>query len=157
MQIVRLIIYYVKLFILGSTPRSVYGIKYIPGGVAWGTLFPSITLLVVISMCFSWSAKIDQSLTGFYLFTKQHSDTLSFRLSSTDLPALRSFCFTSCTSISSCMCTNNPLQPTLEAYSIPRPCNTSLWACTSNKCAFVRCSSSLEMAITRRALSRKAL
>ena len=68
LQIVRLIIYYVKLFILGSTPRSVYSIKYIPGGVAWGTLFPSITLLVVISMCFSWSAKIDQTLTVFLFY-----------------------------------------------------------------------------------------
>ena len=61
LQIVRLIVYYVKLFILGSTPRSVHSIKYIPGGVAWGTLFPSITLLVVISMS-SFSTKIDQRL-----------------------------------------------------------------------------------------------
>jgi len=52
LQIVRLIIYYVKLFILGSTPRSIYGIKYVPGSVAWGTLFPGVTLLVVISTCF---------------------------------------------------------------------------------------------------------
>lgn len=49
LQIVKLIIYYVKLIILGSTPRSVWGIKYQPGQVAWGTLFPNITLLVVIS------------------------------------------------------------------------------------------------------------
>lgn len=48
LQIVPLVIYYVKLFILGSTPRSVYSIKYVLRSVAWGTLFPSITLLVVI-------------------------------------------------------------------------------------------------------------
>lgn len=48
LQVVRLIIYYVKLFILGSTPRSVYDIKYVLGKVSWGTLFPTITLLVVI-------------------------------------------------------------------------------------------------------------
>jgi len=49
LQIVSLIIYYVKLFILGSTSRSLWSIKFIPGQVAWGTLFPNITLLVVIS------------------------------------------------------------------------------------------------------------
>jgi hypothetical protein len=49
LQIVPLLIYYVKLFILGSTPRAVYGIKYGLRGVAWGTTFPGITLLVVIS------------------------------------------------------------------------------------------------------------
>ena len=49
LQIIALIIYYVKLFILGSTTRSIWTIKFIPGTVAWGTLFPNITLLVVIS------------------------------------------------------------------------------------------------------------
>jgi hypothetical protein len=53
LQIVKLIIYYVKLFILGSTPRSVWSIKYQPGQVAWGTLFPNITLLVVITLGYS--------------------------------------------------------------------------------------------------------
>ena len=49
LQIVTFVIYYVKLFILGSTPRAVWGIKFNPGNVAWGTLFPNMTLLVVIS------------------------------------------------------------------------------------------------------------
>lgn len=48
LRIVPLIIYYVKLYILGSTPRAVYGIKFSMGGVAWGTLFPNMTLLTVI-------------------------------------------------------------------------------------------------------------
>lgn len=48
LQAVPLVIYYVKLFILGSTPRSIYGIKYGARSVAWGTTFPGITLLVVI-------------------------------------------------------------------------------------------------------------
>jgi hypothetical protein len=48
LQIVPLILYYVKLFILGSTPRSVYGIKYGLRAVTWGTLYPTITLLLVI-------------------------------------------------------------------------------------------------------------
>ncbi|KIM46819.1 hypothetical protein M413DRAFT_16459 [Hebeloma cylindrosporum] len=70
LQIVRLIIYYVKLFILGSTPRSVYSIKYIPGGVAWGTLFPSITLLVVITLGYSIISPIINGLAcaAFFLF-----------------------------------------------------------------------------------------
>lgn len=48
LQIVPLIIYYVKLVLLGSTPRAVYGIKYGARNVAWGTAFPGITLIVVI-------------------------------------------------------------------------------------------------------------
>ena len=50
LQLVTLILYYVKLILLGSTPRSIYGLKYGARTVAWGTLFPSITLLVVIGM-----------------------------------------------------------------------------------------------------------
>lgn len=49
LSVVQLVLYYVKLFILGSTPRSVYDIKFGPRTVEWGTLFPSITLLTVIS------------------------------------------------------------------------------------------------------------
>ena len=49
LQAVPLIIYYAKLFILGSTPRSVYSIKYTLRSVAWGTLFPAITLITAIS------------------------------------------------------------------------------------------------------------
>lgn len=49
MNAVPLILYYVKLFILGSSPRSVYKLKYGLRGVSFGTLFPTMTLLVVIS------------------------------------------------------------------------------------------------------------
>ena len=49
LQAVPLVLYYVKLFLLGSTPRSIYAIKYTMRSVSWGTLFPSLTLLVVIS------------------------------------------------------------------------------------------------------------
>ena len=41
LQIVPLILYYVKMFILGSTPRSVFNIKYTMNQVAWGTLVSS--------------------------------------------------------------------------------------------------------------------
>ena len=49
LQAAPLVLYYVKLFILGSTPRSVYNIKYGTRNVSFGTLFPATTLLVVIS------------------------------------------------------------------------------------------------------------
>ncbi|KAF8637889.1 hypothetical protein AX17_002512 [Amanita inopinata Kibby_2008] len=70
LQIVSLVIYYVKLVILGSTPRSVYGIKYGASNVAWGTLFPNITLLVVIAMGYSIISPIINGLAfaTFFLF-----------------------------------------------------------------------------------------
>lgn len=52
LQIVALAVYYVKLYLLGSTPRSIYGIRFQMRSVAWGTLFPQITLLVVICAFF---------------------------------------------------------------------------------------------------------
>ncbi|KZS96318.1 DUF221-domain-containing protein [Sistotremastrum niveocremeum HHB9708] len=70
LQIVPLIIYYVKLFILGSTPRSVYNIKYDLRDVAWGTLFPSITLIVVISFGYMMISPVINGLAcmTFFLF-----------------------------------------------------------------------------------------
>ncbi|KAG5646753.1 hypothetical protein DXG03_002435 [Asterophora parasitica] len=70
LQIVPLIIYYVKLFILGSTPRAVYNIKYGLRNVAWGTTFPGITLLVVIALGYSIISPIINGLAcaTFFLF-----------------------------------------------------------------------------------------
>lgn len=70
LQIVALAIYYVKLFILGSTPRSVYDIKFTPRKVAWGTLFPGITLLTIITLSYSIIAPIISGLAiaTFFLF-----------------------------------------------------------------------------------------
>jgi hypothetical protein len=48
-QYVPLALYYVKLFLLGSTPRAVYNIKYTMRSIQWGTVFPNTTLLIVIS------------------------------------------------------------------------------------------------------------
>jgi calcium permeable stress-gated cation channel len=50
LQLLTLILHYVMLFVLGSTPRSVYRFKYGARTVTWGALFPSTTLLVVIGM-----------------------------------------------------------------------------------------------------------
>ncbi|KAF8135989.1 hypothetical protein K438DRAFT_1882078 [Mycena galopus ATCC 62051] len=68
LQIVPLIVYYVKLFLLGSTPRSVYGIKYGARSVAWGTTFPGVTLLVVIALVYSVISPIINGLACFTFF-----------------------------------------------------------------------------------------
>jgi hypothetical protein len=65
---VPLVVYYVKLFLLGSTPRSVYGIKYGARSVAWGTTFPGITLLVVIALVYSVISPIINGLACFTFF-----------------------------------------------------------------------------------------
>ncbi|KAJ7359243.1 hypothetical protein DFH08DRAFT_769128 [Mycena albidolilacea] len=68
LQIVPLVVYYVKLFLLGSTPRSVYGIKYGARSVAWGTTFPGITLLVVIALVYSVISPIINGFACFAFF-----------------------------------------------------------------------------------------
>ena len=68
LQAVPLVIYYVKLFILGSTPRSIYTIKYTLRNVAWGTLWPATTLLVVIALAYSIISPIINGLVCFSFF-----------------------------------------------------------------------------------------
>lgn len=53
LQASPLVMYYLKLFVLSSTPRSVYNVKYGTRSVSFGTLFPSTTLLVVITITYS--------------------------------------------------------------------------------------------------------
>lgn len=53
LQASPLVMYYLKLFILGSTPRSIANVKYGTRSVSFGTLFPSTTLLVVITITYS--------------------------------------------------------------------------------------------------------
>ncbi|KAG1736152.1 uncharacterized protein EDB91DRAFT_539954 [Suillus paluster] len=65
---VSLILYYVKLYILGSTPRSIYNIKHAQSTVAWGTLFPSVTLLVVITFAYSIISPVINGLACFTFF-----------------------------------------------------------------------------------------
>ncbi|KIK55038.1 hypothetical protein GYMLUDRAFT_249051 [Collybiopsis luxurians FD-317 M1] len=87
LQIVPLAIYYVKLYLLGSTPRSIWGIKYGTRSVAWGTLFPNTTLLTVIALGYSIIAPVINGLacaTFFafymlykYLFLWQYQQDLS--------------------------------------------------------------------------------
>lgn len=70
LQVIPLVLYYVKLFILGSTPRSIYTIKYTLRDVAWGTLWPGTTLLVVVTISYSVISPIINGLAcaTFFLF-----------------------------------------------------------------------------------------
>jgi hypothetical protein len=68
LQVVPLIVYYVKLFLLGSTPRSVYSIKYDLRDIAWGTAFPATTLLVVISLGYMMISPIINGLACVTFF-----------------------------------------------------------------------------------------
>jgi calcium permeable stress-gated cation channel len=70
LQAVPLVMYYLKITLLGSTPRSVYAIKYSPRMSAWGTLFPAMTQLVVITFGYSIISPIINGLAfaSFFLF-----------------------------------------------------------------------------------------
>ncbi|KAI9509019.1 DUF221-domain-containing protein [Russula earlei] len=70
LQIASLILYYVKIVLMGSTPRSVYAIKYSPRTSEWGTLFPTMTQLVVITLGYSIISPIINGLAfaAFFLF-----------------------------------------------------------------------------------------
>jgi calcium permeable stress-gated cation channel len=70
LQIGPLVVYYVKITLLASTPRSVYNIKYTPRTSDWGTLFPSMTQLVVITLGYSIISPIINGLAfaAFVLF-----------------------------------------------------------------------------------------
>ncbi|KAI0052100.1 DUF221-domain-containing protein [Auriscalpium vulgare] len=70
LQIASLILYYVKLVLMGATPRSVYNIKYRGKTSNWGTLFPQTSLLVVITLGYSIISPIINGLAcaTFFLF-----------------------------------------------------------------------------------------
>lgn len=70
LQIVGVILYQLKIKFLASTPRSVYGTRSSMSSVAWGTLFPNITLLTVIGISYSVVSPIVNGfiLVGFALF-----------------------------------------------------------------------------------------
>ncbi len=72
LQVVPLVLYYVKLFILGSTPRSIYNIKYTLRNVAWGTLWPGTTLIVAITLAYSIISPVINGLACFTFFCYYH-------------------------------------------------------------------------------------
>ena len=66
MQIVRLILYYVKVILLGGTPRNLYKVRYTMEDVKFGQLFPAQLLLVVIALAYSTIAPL---VCGFATLT----------------------------------------------------------------------------------------
>ncbi|KAI0296382.1 hypothetical protein BC826DRAFT_1174720 [Russula brevipes] len=70
LQVGPLVMYYVKLTLLASTPRSVYESKYSPRTTEWGTVFPTMTQLVVITFGYSIIAPVINGLAfaAFFLF-----------------------------------------------------------------------------------------
>jgi len=62
--------YYVKMILFNSTPRSVYKTKYSPITTEWGTLFPTMTQLVVITLGYSVISPVINGLAcaAFFLF-----------------------------------------------------------------------------------------
>ncbi|PWZ02299.1 DUF221-domain-containing protein [Testicularia cyperi] len=67
-QIAPLAIYYVKKFLLASTPRKVWHIDHDTGGPAWGTLFPNMTLITTIATGYVVIAPIVNGFTSFTFF-----------------------------------------------------------------------------------------
>lgn len=66
LQIVRLILYYVKVILLGGTPRNLYKVRYTMEDVQFGQLFPAQLLLVVIALAYSTIAPL---VCGFATLT----------------------------------------------------------------------------------------
>ena len=66
LQAIPLAKYYIRITLFGSTPCSVYSIKYHPRMSKWGALFPSMTLLVVITFGYSI---ISPLINGFAFMT----------------------------------------------------------------------------------------
>lgn len=67
-QIAPLAIYYVKKFLLASTPRKVWHIDHDTSSPAWGTLFPNLTLISVIAIGYVVIAPIVNGFTSFTFF-----------------------------------------------------------------------------------------
>ncbi|KAK0531912.1 phosphate metabolism protein 7 [Tilletia horrida] len=66
LRVAPLAVYYVKLYLLGSTPRKVWHINNDMGSLAWGTVFPTTTLITVITLGYMVIAPI---VTGFAVVT----------------------------------------------------------------------------------------
>ncbi|WFD29487.1 hypothetical protein MSPP1_000496 [Malassezia sp. CBS 17886] len=71
LQIVPLIVYYVKIYLLSSTPRTIWHLKNDMGAPAWGVLFPTTLLIVVIAFGYMILAPIMNgfaSVTFFFYY-----------------------------------------------------------------------------------------
>lgn len=66
LQIVVLIFYYVKVVLLGGSPRSVYNIRFVMPNTSWGQTFPGQSLTAVIALAYS---TISPFVCGFAVLT----------------------------------------------------------------------------------------
>jgi len=66
LRVAALAVFYIKLYLLGSTPRKVWHINHDMGAVSWGTLFPTTTLITVIAIGYMIIAPI---VVGFAVVT----------------------------------------------------------------------------------------
>lgn len=66
LQIARLAIYYIKIVLLGGTPRKVFALRNNMDSVKFGTAFPKMTLLTVIGLAYSIIAPV---MCGFVMLT----------------------------------------------------------------------------------------
>ncbi|KAK9898455.1 DUF221-domain-containing protein [Cystobasidium minutum MCA 4210] len=58
LQIGRLIVYYVKAFLLGGSPRALHKVRYTMPSVKFGQLYPGQLLVVVIALAYSTIAPL---------------------------------------------------------------------------------------------------
>ncbi|KAI8451639.1 hypothetical protein BY996DRAFT_7281872 [Phakopsora pachyrhizi] len=68
LQVFDLILYYLKLSVFASTPRSVFNICYTMSRPQFGTLFPNTTLLATLGLAYSIIAPI-MSLLALFAFS----------------------------------------------------------------------------------------
>ncbi|WWD10359.1 hypothetical protein V865_008494 [Kwoniella europaea PYCC6329] len=69
LQIVSLILYYVKIILFGGSPRSVYRSRYKLNTQKWGTTFPAITVYAVIMIAYCIISPIINGFgAAFFLF-----------------------------------------------------------------------------------------
>ncbi|WFD37133.1 uncharacterized protein MJAP1_000075 [Malassezia japonica] len=68
LMIVPLIVYYVKMILLGSTPRTIWHLKNDMGAPSFGTLFPATLLIVVIFLGFMILAPVMNGFAALGMF-----------------------------------------------------------------------------------------
>nr|XP_019042928.1 hypothetical protein I302_08637 [Kwoniella bestiolae CBS 10118]OCF21858.1 hypothetical protein I302_08637 [Kwoniella bestiolae CBS 10118] len=69
LQIVSLVLYYVKIVLFGGSPRSVYKSRYNLNTQNWGTTFPAITVYAVIMIAYCIISPIINGFgAAFFLF-----------------------------------------------------------------------------------------
>ncbi|KAL5522727.1 hypothetical protein ACEPAG_8745 [Sanghuangporus baumii] len=82
LQISYFLVYYLKLTLVGSTPRALYNVKYKLKMAKFGEIFPDVTLLVVISIAYMVISPIINGLAAvtFFLFFEMYKYRFLYQL-----------------------------------------------------------------------------